>query len=153
MHFYFALHNILLWKFPWHGVHTTLPWSAAGVNGVDARLNEFSDLVIGLLLSLSSRETVAEAIQEEHWTFSLSCEYSGMASQSWSNLAWHWYSSLSLFFILPARKCLGAWHAHKYSIEQFYVKERRDNWNESIYPAVVCYLFCLMFKAFYLCKK
>lgn len=118
------------------GVHISLPLSAAVVNEVDTSLNEFGDLVIGLLLSLSKRETVVKAIQEEHWTFSLPCEYGGMASQSWSNLAWHWYSSLSLFFILPARKCLGAWHAHKYSAEQFYVKERRDNWNVSIYPTV-----------------
>lgn len=119
----------MILKFPLEGVHMPLLLS-------DAHLNEFSDLVTGLLLSLSSRESVAEAIQDEHWTFSLSCEYSGMASQSRSNLAWHWYSSLSLFFILSARKCLGAWHAHKYSKEQFYIKGWWDNWNESIYPAV-----------------
>lgn len=123
----------MLLKFLLEVVHITLPLFAAGVNEIAAHLNEFNDLVTGLLLSLTSRETVAGAIQDEHWTFSLSCEYSGMASQSQSNLAWHWYSSLSLFFILLARKCLGAWHAHKYSKEQFYVK---NNWNESIYPAV-----------------
>lgn len=131
---FLILYNILLFKFPLEGVHIMLPLS--GVNGEDAHSNEFSDLVIGLLLLPTSRETVVEGIEEEDWTFSLSCEYSGMASQSWSNLAWHWYSSLSLFFILPARKCLGAWHAHKYGMEQFYVKEQRENWNESIYPAV-----------------
>ncbi len=150
MNFHFALHNILLWKFPRDGVHITLPLSAAGVNGVDACLNEFSDLVIGLLLSLSSRETVAEAIQEEHWTFSLSCEYSGMASQSWSNLAWHWYSSLSLFFILPTRKCLGVWHAHKYSIEQFLCEGTKGQLKQKYLSCSgVLSFFCLMFKAFY----
>lgn len=47
------------------GVHVMLSLSDAGANGKDAHSNEFSDLVIGLLLSLTSRETVVEGIEEE----------------------------------------------------------------------------------------